>query len=134
VAERRRSIPKAALKPLFEHCQRLEGETGRPAVEILREYLELTKKYEAYFFSKPWPETFGEEYGLSHEDLQFIYGALTFDERRGRFTLVCLRRNLSLEGFDSQSFLDSFRSYGELRCADCAVHEAKPLRVRDGAS
>lgn len=121
-------IPKSAVKPLMEHCERLSGETGRSAADIFREYLELMKKYADFFFSGPWPEKLDKQADLSDEDVKFIEGGGSHEERCERFTLVCLRRNMSVEGFDSEGFLEDFKFYGGMECWDCPVWEVTELR------
>ena len=124
----REGIPKSAVKLLVEHCRKLSVETGRPAAEILREYLELMKKYAGFFFSRPWPEKLDKQGALSDEDGKFIEGGGSHEERCERFTLVCLRRNMSVEGFDSEGFLEDFKFYGGMECWNCPVPEAMRLR------
>ena len=86
-------IPKSAVKPLMEHCERLSEQTGKPAAQIFREYLELMKKY-ADFFSEPWTEKPNVQLGLRDRDVGFIRGGKSYRERCERFTIVCLRRNI----------------------------------------
>jgi hypothetical protein len=121
-------IPKSAVKPLMEHCERLSEQNGKTAAQIFREYLELMKKYVDFFFSRPWPEKLDKQAGLSDEDVRFIEGGGSHEERCERFTLVCLRRNMSVEGFDSEGFLEDFKFYGGMECWDCPVWEATELR------
>ena len=123
-----RKIPKSAVKPLMEHSQKLAEETGIPALEIFKKYLELMKKYADYFFSKPWPEKPDKKLDLNDEDLEFIKKAKDYEEERERFTLVCLRRNMSIEGFDAEKFEDDFKFYGRRECWGCVVPEATGLR------
>lgn len=121
-------IPKKAVKPLIEHCAKLSEETGKPADEIFKNYLELMNKHADYFSARPWPETRQVKPRLKREDLEFIKGAGSHEERLERFTLVCLRGNISLEGFNSELFRENFASYGGRECHDCSVPEAMELR------
>ena len=121
-------IPKSAVKPLMEYCERLSEQTGKPAAQIFREYLELMKKYADFFFSWPWPEKPDKQADLIDEDVKFIEGGGSHEERYERFTLVCLRRNMSVEGFDSEGFLEDFEFYGGMECWNCPVPEAVRLR------
>jgi len=59
-----RRIPRKAVDSLVEYCQKLGEETGRPAAEIFREYLELMKKHADYFFSQSWTKEPDEQLGL----------------------------------------------------------------------
>jgi len=126
----REGIPKSAVKPLVEYCQKLSVETGRPAAEILREYLELIKKYADFFFSETWTEKPNVQFGLRDREVGFIQGGKSYRERCERFTLVCLRRNISLEGFDSECFNYEFKLYGSMACGNCPVWEATELRKK----
>jgi len=49
-------IPKKSVKPLIEHCAKLSEESGKPADEIFKNYLELMNKHADYFSARPWPE------------------------------------------------------------------------------
>jgi len=120
-------IPKSAVKPLLEYCAKLSEETGRPTVEIFKEYLELIKKY-ADYFDEPWPETKQTRRGFTEKENELIEAAGNLSERLERFTLVCLRRNISLQGFDSEHFVHDLDFYGHHRCNDCIVPEAEGLR------
>jgi hypothetical protein len=55
--EEERKIPKKAVKPLIEYCEKACKQAGVSAVELFRHYLQLMEKYDCYFFSKPWTET-----------------------------------------------------------------------------
>jgi hypothetical protein len=123
-----KKIPKAAVKPLIEHCQRLSIETGKPEAQVFKELLELTKKYADYFFSGPWPEKLDEHFEFSDVDFEFIQGSAGYGEECERFTVVCLKRNISLEGFDADGFNEDFRFYGNRPCWNCVVTEAARLR------
>ncbi len=77
-------IPKEAARNLAEYCQKLSRETGKPAVEHFKEFLELMKKYADFFFNKPWPETLNKHINLEGfvgEDLEFIKGAKKLQRR-----------------------------------------------------
>lgn len=121
-------IPKAAVKPLVEYCQKLSGETGKSAAQIFTEFLELMRKYADYCFSEPWPERLDRQFNFSDAELGFIKGSKSYNEERERFTVVCLRRNMSLEGFDADGFDEDFRQHGKEACWDCVVPDAMRLR------
>jgi len=121
-------IPKKAVKPLMEYCKKLGEKTGKQTAEVFKEHLELMNKYADYFFSDPWPEEKDTPPGFSDKDVEFIEAGKSFEERGERFTLVCLRRNMSMEGFDSEGFTEDFKFYGGQECYDCSVTEAMDLR------
>lgn len=128
MTQKKRKIPKNAVKALVQHSKELSAQTGKLAEEILEELLQLMEKYSAYFFSKPWQEEPDRELGLGEEAVDFIELGETLEEECERFTIVCLRRNISLGGFDSEGFSDDFRFYGDYECRDCSVPEAMHLR------
>ncbi|NWF87758.1 hypothetical protein HXY32_08140 [Candidatus Bathyarchaeota archaeon] len=121
-------IPKAAIKPLVEYCQKLSGEIGKPATHIFKEFLELMRKYADYFFGRPWPEKLDKRFDPSNADSSFIKSSKNYNEECERFTVVCLRRNMSLEGFDADGFNEDFGFYGKKACWDCVVPDAMWLR------
>ena len=124
----KRRIPKAAVKPLMEYCKKQGEETGRSAAEIFKDYLELMNKYADYFFIESWPQTSDKQFGLSDADASFIKGGRNYGEKCERFTVVCLRRNISIEGFDAAGFDEDFRFYGNRECWDCVIPDAARLR------
>ncbi|MEM3549932.1 MAG: hypothetical protein QXV01_02445, partial [Candidatus Bathyarchaeia archaeon] len=118
---------------LAEYCQKLGEENGRPAEEIFKEFLELMKKYADFFFSDPWPETLNKSYSLEGfvgDDLNFIKGAKTYREECERFTVICLKRNISLKGFDADGFEEDSKWFGKLACWHCVVPDAVNLREK----
>lgn len=121
-------IPKAAVKPLIEYCQKLSIENGKPVAEIFKEFLELMKKYSDYFFSEPWTEKLDKRFEFSDVELGFINSCKDYKEECERFTVVCLRRNMSLEGFDAEGFDEDFGAHGEKACWNCVVPDAMKLR------
>lgn len=121
-------IPKSAVKSLLEYCNELSRETGTSAAEIFKNYLEWMKKYADYFFREPWPETRDRRFELSDGDREFIEGGKNYAEKVERFTVVCLRRNISMEGFDCGGFDNDFKFYGRMWCWDCVVPDAVRLR------
>jgi len=126
-----RKIPKEAVKTLAEYCQKISGETGKPAAEIFKEFLELMKKYADFFFREPWPEEPNKSYSLEWfvgDELDFIKGTKTYKDECERFTVLCLKRNISLKGFDAQGFEEDFDWFGKLACWHCAVPDAASLR------
>ncbi|WP_309493587.1 hypothetical protein [Candidatus Hecatella orcuttiae] len=119
-------IPRKALAGLWEIC---EGK-----VERFEELLSLMVKYADYFLDRPWPEKmekelrYEEDFGLGDEDVEFLDESKNYEEKVQRFTLVCLKRNISLEGFDVEGFKGDFNSYGGSWCWDCTVTRAMELR------
>jgi hypothetical protein len=126
-----RKIPKKAVKPLIEHCNKLGEKTGRSGAEVFQKYLELMKKYEDFFFGGRWPAkpVPKGELWLSDEEDEFVSGGGDYEEETERFTVAVLRRNISMEGFDAESFDFEFDLYGRLACLGCQVPEAMHLRV-----
>lgn len=124
-------IPKEAARNLAEYCQKLGEETGKPAAEIFKEFLELMKGYADFFFSEPWPEEPNKSYSLEWfvgPELEFIKGAKTYKEECERFTVLCLKRNISLKGFDAEGFEEDFNWFGKMACWYCVVQDAVRLR------
>jgi len=123
-------IPKSAVKSLIEYCSEKSKETGISAAEMLKNYLKLMKRYADYFFREPWPEKPCKEFklDLGEAERKFIGRGKSYGEKVDRFTLVCLRRNISMEGFDAQGFEEDFKFYGSIECWDCAVPDAVRLR------
>jgi hypothetical protein len=126
--QRERKIPKNAVKPLIEYCQKLSGETGKSAAEIFKEFLRLMKKYGDYFFSEPWPEKLVRRLEFSDVDEDFVRGARNYSEECERFTVVCLRRNISLEGFDAEGFEEDFDWHEKRACWHCVIPDAVSVR------
>jgi len=121
-------IPKKAVKPLMEYCKKLGEETGKPPAEVFKEHLELMNKHADYFFSDPWPEKLDRKFRFSYEDMEFLEGAESYEEEWDRFTLACLRRNISMEGFNSLGFTQDNRFHGGHWCFKCSVCRAMELR------
>jgi len=123
-------IPRKAVEPLAEACVELSQEWGKPADIIFRECLELMRRYSEFFFSRPFPETARKSHrlGFEEEEAKFIEAAETYREECDRFLLICLRRNMSMEGFDKERFLDDYRFFGGYECHDCLVPEVMNLR------
>lgn len=128
ILQTERKIPKSAIEPLTKYCKKLEEETGRPVAEIFREYLELMKKYGDFFFDDPWPEEREKRLELKDKEMGFIEEGGSLEEKCERLTVICLRRNISIQGFDSEGFNGDFEFYGGWECHDCSVPEAMDLR------
>lgn len=125
------AIPKKAVKTLVEHCNKVGEKTGRSGAEVLRDYLRWMKKYADYFFSSAWPAKPlppSCELWLSSEEDRFLDKSRRYKEEVERFTVVLLKRNLSLEGFGAEHFDSEFDFYGRLLCYGCAVPDAMHLR------
>lgn len=117
----------------MEHCGKLAKETGASASDLFKNYLKLMRKYADYFFSKPWPEKPDKPHTsllefISEEDEKFIRASKGYEEECEHFTIVCLRRNISMEGFDSEGFISDFNFLGNLPCWDCVVSDVMWLR------
>ena len=127
--QRKRRLPKNAVKPLIEYCEKKAEETGGSASEMFKHYLELMKKYEDYFFGKPWPEMLDYQFvRRGQEELDFIEAGGSYAEKCERFAVVCLRDAISLEGFDSECFEEHAGCLGDVPCWDCVVPAATSLR------
>lgn len=124
-------IPKEAARNLAEYCQKLSQKTGKTAEEIFKEFLELMRKYADFFFKESWPETPNKMYSLNGfvgEELEFINGAKSYDEECKRFTVLCLKRNISLKGFDAEGFEIDLKWFGKLACWPCVVPDTADLK------
>jgi len=122
-------IPRKAVEPLVETCKQLSKEWRRPAPLIFESILKAMKKHSEFFFKRPLPEVKEKTYELlNEEEKEFIFQDKTFEGERERLVLVCIRRNLSLEGFDKKGFFLDYNFFGSLRCIDCKVPDAMKLR------
>ncbi|MDH5266425.1 MAG: hypothetical protein OEW62_01960 [Candidatus Bathyarchaeota archaeon] len=121
-------IPKKAVEPLILLCGKLGRETGRQAEEVFKEFLVWMKKYAWYFFGEPWSEKAEKQVMLSGEDVEFVERSESYGEECERFALVCLRRNMSLKGFDVEGFDRDFEFFGRILCGNCSVWRATGLR------
>ncbi len=131
-ASKKGMLPKSAVRSLTEYCGIMASESNDSAAEIFRRYLELMKKYEDFFFSKPWPEELGkptiQDLDLSDEERKFLGEGKDYVERCERFLVFCLRRSISLEGFDRERLEADDVHFGGYPCQDCMVHDAMRLR------
>lgn len=132
--EEERKIPKSAVKPLLEYCEKAGKEADVSAAGLFRYYLELTRKYDDYFFGKPWSEKpekslrLDDPFDFVEEDRRFLDAGKSYVDECERFTVVCLRRNISLAGFDSDGFVSDFDFYGKVACYGCVVPHVTWLR------
>jgi len=132
--EEERKIPKSTVKPLLEYCEKASKEAKVSAAELFGYYLELMKKYDDYFFAKPWSEKpekplrLDDPFDFAEEDRLFIDAGKSYVDECERFTIVCLRRNISLAGFDSEGFVSDFDFYGKVACYGCVVPHVTWLR------
>ena len=105
-AKRRRQLPKATIQQLIEMCEAMTQLFGGSAPERFERYLGLMNKYDYYFFSEEWPAKYNydEATTFTQKDLNFLHGAETEaidkSEFQDRLDIVCLRKNMSLEGFE----------------------------------
>jgi hypothetical protein len=65
---------------------------------------------------------------LSSEEYRFIEESENYEGDVERFTVVLLKRNLSLEGLKVEYFDSEFDFYGRMFCEGCTVPEAMHLR------
>lgn len=132
-ASKKGKLPKSAVRSLMEYCEKLASESNDSAAEIFRGHLELMKKYGDFFFSDLWPQKPDGGLGLSEEQAEFIEEAKDYVEKCERFQVMCLKRNISLEGFDPEHFTGEFNWFGRQACWDCLVPEAMELRKQIAA-
>lgn len=125
-------IPKNAVEPLIEHCNKLGEDAGISGADVFKKYLEWMKKHADYFFSEPWPEKRVSRFGFSDGEWDFVESGEDFEEKAERFTIACLRRNISMEGFDVEGFREGFKFYGGIKCWCCSIDKAAGLREQAG--
>jgi hypothetical protein len=124
----KRELPRSAVKPLIEYCKKAAGDEDDSASDLFKHYLELMKKYEDFFFSEQWPETLDWQARLySSEERHFVEAGGSYAEKCERAIVVRLKHAISLEGFDSECFLDDDQ-LGGVSCWDCLVPDAMLLR------
>jgi hypothetical protein len=122
----RHAIPKKAVKPLIAHCNKVGAEIRRSGAQVLAGYLKLMKKHPEYFFSDPWPAKPVNLGGwwLQEDEDEFLSEARSYRDEIERFTIILLKRNLCLEGFNGERFDSEFGFYGKLLCLGCVVPDA----------
>jgi hypothetical protein len=122
-------IPETAVRALIELCNRFGEKTGRSGAEVFKDYLEWIKKHADYFFSAHWPPKYVPKgTWLNREECAFILDGKDYEEEVERFTVVLLKRNLSLEGLKTEYFEQEFGYYGRMFCGHCSVPAATHLR------
>lgn len=126
----RQAIPRKAVKPLIEHCNKVGAGTGRSGAQVIAGYLKLMKKHAGYFFSDPWPAKPMNNWGLWLQDDEddFLSEHRGYRDEIERFVVILLKRNLCLEGFSGERFDSEFSFYGRMLCLGCGVPEAMRLR------
>jgi hypothetical protein len=99
----------------MQTCELLSKEWEEPATEIFKRFLQLMNKYADYFFSKPWPRKYDydEAITFADEDLEFLFESK--EEFQDRYTTVCLKKNMYLEG--------GFMGYFGMFWTEQAFHE-----------
>jgi hypothetical protein len=99
----------------MQTCELLSKEWEEPATEIFKRFLQLMNKYADYFFSKPWPRKYDydEATTFADEDLEFLFESK--EEFQDRYTTVCLKKNMYLEG--------GFMGYFGMFWTEQAFHE-----------
>jgi hypothetical protein len=65
---------------------------------------------------------------LTREECAFIFNSKSYEEELERFTVVLLKRNMSLEGLKTEYFEQEFGFYGRMFCGHCSVPAAMYLR------
>lgn len=122
-------IPRKAVRALIEHCNRFGEKTGRSGAEVFKDYLEWIKKNADYFFASHWPPKYVlTGTWLTKEECRFILDSKNYEEEVERFTVVLLKRNLSLDGLKAEYFEREFGFYGRMFCGHCSVPAAMYLR------
>jgi hypothetical protein len=125
----RYEIPKKAVKALIEYCNKFGDKTGRSGVQVFKDYLEWMKKHSDYVFSNPWPPRYASTgTWLTTEESKYILNSKSYEEEVERFTVVLLKRNLSLDGFERDYFEKEFDFYGRIYCGCCTVPRTMHLR------
>jgi hypothetical protein len=81
-------------------CEEMSKKTDKPAVQIFKEYLALMDKYSDYFFSEPWPEKYDYDLATTFTDEDMAFLDANEDEYEERFVTLCLKKNMSLEGYN----------------------------------
>jgi hypothetical protein len=123
----RQGIPRKAVKPLIEHCNRVGDRKGCSGAKVMKNYLNLMKRYAGYFFDGAWPQKPLQHSGgfwLDDDESTFLFGRRSYREEGERFTVILLKRNMSLEGFDGDRFDHEFDFYGRIMCGGCVVRDA----------
>lgn len=115
VKKAKRKIPKNAVEPLMQTCERLSEEWNMSPAEIFKYFLGLMNKYAEYFFSQPWPKKYNYEEAttFTDEDLEFLFESE--EEFKDRYITVCLKKNMSLE--------EGFMGYFGIYWTQQAFHE-----------
>jgi hypothetical protein len=126
--ERRRKLPRSAVKPLIDYCKKTVGEADGAAEALFGRYLELMRKYADFFFARPWPETLEECTLLTvEEDLDFAEAGDSYAQKCERATVARLRHAINLQGFDAECF-ERNDMPGSVPCWNCVVPDAMLLR------
>jgi hypothetical protein len=87
-------------------CEAMTEVFGGSASERFHRYLRLMNKYDYYFFSEEWPAKYNydEATTFTQKDLNFLHGTaeapIDKSEFQDRLDTVCLRKNVSMEGFE----------------------------------
>jgi hypothetical protein len=136
--KRRVKLPRVALEQMMAAAQEAsEQGKGMTAQEIFKEYyLRLMDKYRDYFFSDPWPKKWNINHvtTFSREDLDFIDE--NDDDFEDRVMTVILKKNVSLEGYNSLGADWTYRAYREqfVKPELKKVYEAFKELVKTGLS
>lgn len=120
-------LPRKAVKELIQHCEKREEETGEPAAEILKRLLKLLKTHHDHLKQR-WPASTKPRLLLEEAETRFIEAEKKPEERLNRLTLICLRDNITTEGFNSKRFTEDIEFFGEQACWGCVVPDAVSLR------
>lgn len=122
-------LPKKAVEPLIEFCGQEAEATEKSTRDLFEYYLTLMKKHGDFFFAKPWDSKPSLCLGLEDDEQGFVDGAQGYADMVERFTLVYLRRKISVEGFDMQGFKEGLEFDGRLLCKDCCVPDTARLKA-----
>ncbi len=95
----RRRIPRAALVSLLETCKFMSKLAGKPADELLKEYLHLMDKYAVYFFGEPWPENYDYKRATTFTEMDEAFLSADKEGFEERFQTVLLKKSIYVNGF-----------------------------------
>ncbi len=122
----RRRIPRAALVSLIETCKFMSMFAGKPADELLKEYLNLMDKYAVYFFSEPWPENYEYKRATSFTEVDEAFLSTDKEGFEERFQAVLLKKNIHVNGFQGpigmmwtqQAYNEKYVTHTERDCSN----------------
>jgi hypothetical protein len=86
------------------------------------------RKYSDFFFGQAWPKSKKDSSEFSKGEWEFVDAAKDYGDRVGRFKTILLRRNISMEVFNSACYDFEFEFRGRIACIGCVVPEVTWLR------